>query len=501
MFRLRRYFSIASLIAFLLVTVLLGMLYRSVALRMFVQLEENKNVELTQSFANSLWPEVQPLIALTENSNHQDIRNMPIVDELRQAVIMQMRGLSVVKIKVYDLDGHTIFSTQVDQIGEDGSANEGFQGALRGEIASELTHRDTFSAFESIIENQDVLSTYIPIHENGPATPVVGVFELYSNVTPFLREINATQRLLIVGVSIALILLYLVLLLIVSRADRIMRHQHAAQLAASEEIRRQQRAVAVLQEREHLAREIHDSLGQVLGYVNTQAQAARSLLGKEKFSETDRLLERLVTVAQDSHVDLRKFILELQTGELDEPAFLPRLEAHIEQFRRYSELRTDLHVAAACTKIHLPNAIGSHVFRIVQEALNNVHKHARATQVTVSIDFVDSMLIIAVGDNGRGFESGTGAPLKAGHWGIQNMKNRAAEIGASIDIQSATGKGTTITLYVPQAGGLQQLHSSPHSSPQPSHEAMERPLTPPWIGTSFSTTANVSTNSRSYTSL
>lgn len=484
MFRLRRYFSIASLIAFLLVTILLGMLYRSVALRMFIQLEENKNVELTQSFANSLWPELQPLIALTEPSTHQDIRGLPIVDELRQAVVMQMRGLSVVKVKVYDLDGHTIFSTQVDQIGEDGSANEGFQGALRGEVASELTHRDTFSAFEETIENQDVLSTYIPIWANGQGTDVVGVFELYTNVTPFLYEINKTQWQLVGGVSITLLLLYTLLLVIVGRADNIMRHQHAAQLAAVEEIRRQQRAVAVFQERENLAREIHDSLGQVLGYVNTQAQAARSLLSKEKIVETDRLLARLVTVAQDSHVDLRKFILELQTGELAEPAFLPRLEAHLEQFQHYSELDTKLEVAPICATLNLPNAIGSHVFRIVQEALNNVHKHANATQVIIAVGLVNNLLEISVVDNGRGFQETMVGERRNGHWGIQNMKKRAAEIGATLEIDSAPKGGARIILRLappskPDTRQMKTEIATPHS----------RPLTPPWI-TSVHTTAS-----------
>jgi len=443
---------------------------------MFIQLEENKNVELTQSFANSLWPELQPLIALTEPSTHQDIRDLPIVDELRQAVIQQMHGLSVVKVKVYDLDGHTIFSTQVDQIGEDGSANAGFQGALRGEVASELTHRDTFSAFEGTIEDQDVLSTYIPIHENGSLTDVVGVFELYSNVTPFLREINTTQRQLIVGVSIALLLLYLVLLFIVSRADGIMRHQHAAQLAAVEEIRRQQRAVAVFQEREHLAREIHDSLGQVLGYVNTQAQAARSLLSKEKYGETDRLLERLVTVAQESHVDLRKFILQLQTGEQDELAFLPRLAAHLEQFAHYSELQTELQIDPPCHELSLPSVISSHAFRIIQEALNNVHKHAKASRVTVAVALAKHSLEIAVTDNGQGFPNTHTATNVNGHWGIQNMRKRAAEIGATLEIASTRGRGTRILLRLAQPG------EQPSSAvPQVPTEESHRPHTLPWV--------------------
>jgi signal transduction histidine kinase len=453
MFHLRRYFSIASLLAFVLVILLLSTLYRTIALRMFIQLEENKNVELTQAFANSLWPELKPLIAMTESSTHVDLRDLPLVRDLRYAVISQMRGLSVVKVKVYDLDGHTIFSTQIDQIGENGSGNAGFQGALLGQIASELTHRDTFSAFEETIEDQDLLSTYIPIYENGPASAVVGVFELYSNVTPFLEQITTTQRLLVGGVGITLSLLYLVLLWIVSRADTIMRRQQQEQLLAVEEIRRQQRTVAVLQEREHLAREIHDSLGQVLGYVNTQAQAARLLLGKQKVEATDKLLARLVIVAQDAHVELRDFILTLQTGEQSEQSFLTRLQGHLAQFTHYGEIRTDLSVAEDCKELALPIATAAHLLRIVQEALNNVHKHAAARSVTITVEQVDQHLQLRVADDGRGFDVDT-VTGRQGHWGLQNMQKRAAEIGATMQLDAIPGVGTSLVVRLPHSKGI-----------------------------------------------
>lgn len=453
MFQLRRYFSVAGLIAFVFVTILLAVLYRSVALRMFLALEEDKNVELTQSFANSLWPKLQPFIAISEASNHASLRDLVFITELRQAVVTQMHGLSVVKIKVYDLDGDTIFSTQLDQIGDESNTNAGFQRALRGEVASELTHRDTFSAFEETIENQDLLSTYIPIYANGPTSPVVGVFELYSNVTPFLQQISSTQRQLIIGVSITLALLYLVLLWVVSRADAMIRRQHQAQLVAAEEIRRQHRAVAVLQEREHLARELHDSLGQVLGYVNTQAQAARSLLRKDNSAEVDRLLARLVTVAQDAHVELRAFILKLQTGERNGQPFLLRLKTYLEQFQHYAELRTHLNVAPEHHELDFPPAIGDNLFRIVQEALNNIQKHAAAQTVTVDIALANQHLAIAIVDDGRGFSMADATDLQ-GHWGLKNMQQRAIEIGARFEISSCPGQGTKVTLYVPYIPAL-----------------------------------------------
>lgn len=450
MFRLRRYFSIASLIAFVLVTILLAILYRSIALQMFLQMAENKNVELTKSFANSLWPELHPFIHLTEESSNAALQTYPIIAELRHAVVTQMRGLSVVKVKVYDLDGHTVFSTQVDQIGEDGSGNAGFQSALRGEIVSELTHRDTFSAFEETIENQDLLSTYIPIHQNGAGSPVVSVFELYSNVTPFLAQIDRTQRQLVAAVSGTLALLYGILLLIVSRADTLLKRQHREQLAFSEELRRQQRTVAILQEREFVAREIHDSLGQVLGYVNTQAQAARSLLKKEKVAATDTLLARLIGVAQDAHVELRDFILNLQTGCNSEQQLLARLKAYLEQFRSHHDMQITLEIADDFPTHALSATVAAQLFRIVQEALNNVQKHAHAQHVQISVAaLLNGDIQIMIKDDGIGFDNESIVGQNRPHWGLQNMQSRAEEIGATIKIEAVKGTGTTVIVQLP----------------------------------------------------
>src|SRR3972149_4856989 len=103
-----------------------------------------------------------------------------------------MQGLSVIKVKIYNLEGMTVFSTQESQIGEDKSENAGFLAALNGGFASELTHRDTFSAFEGEIEDRDVISSYVPI-QRGDAS-VEGVFEIYDDVTPLLENISIAQR-------------------------------------------------------------------------------------------------------------------------------------------------------------------------------------------------------------------------------------------------------------------------------------------------------------------
>jgi hypothetical protein len=123
-------------------------LYRRIAVSDLVALGESKNVALTQAFANSLWPQFAPFVASATGLSGDEIRAQPETAQLRQAVMALMQDLSVVKVKVYDLAGLTVFSTQASQIGEDKRTNAGFRAARAGKVASELTHRDTFSAFE-----------------------------------------------------------------------------------------------------------------------------------------------------------------------------------------------------------------------------------------------------------------------------------------------------------------------------------------------------------------
>jgi hypothetical protein len=231
-FQLLRYFTITSLIAFVLVAVSLVTFYRQIAVNNLMEIGESKNAALTQNFSNVIWPEFASFLNSASDLSVDDIRAHPETTRLRQAVIEQMQGLSVIKVKIYNREGRTIFSTQESQIGEDKSENAGFLAALNGGLASELTHRDTFSAFEGEIENRDVISSYIPIrHGSG----VEGVFEVYDDVTPLLENISIAQRNVAIGVTLILALLYTVLFLLIRRADNLIKQQFVEQQLAEEE--------------------------------------------------------------------------------------------------------------------------------------------------------------------------------------------------------------------------------------------------------------------------
>lgn len=236
MFRLLRYFSIASLISIVLAAAVLGATYRQIATRHLLELGESNNIALTQTLANSLLPQLRGFADAGGQLDGAALRHHPAIAGLRDAVVDQMRDTKMVKVKFYNLDGRTLFSTEARQIGEDKSGNAGFLSARQGRPASELTHRDQFSAFDLVIENRDLLSSYIALRRTAGA-PIEGVLEVYTDVTGLLDSIDKGQRLVTLLVAAVLALLYGILFLIVRHADSVIKRQYEQQCRSEHALR------------------------------------------------------------------------------------------------------------------------------------------------------------------------------------------------------------------------------------------------------------------------
>jgi diguanylate cyclase (GGDEF)-like protein len=236
MFRLTRTYSIASFLGIVLVTIALGMFYRTVAVDALIEHESQANAALAQSLSNSLWPKYADFIARANGIPPRQLASQPETASLHEDVLQKIRGLSVVKLKIYVPSGLTVYSTEPKQIGENKAGNAGFRKARAGRVESELVFRDQFSATEQVIVNRNLLSSYIPVRRT-PEGPVEGVFEIYTDVTPLVADIESTQYTVLSGVIFLLFLLYLFLLMIVRRADRIIRsHENAERRAQAEQM-------------------------------------------------------------------------------------------------------------------------------------------------------------------------------------------------------------------------------------------------------------------------
>ena len=138
-FRLTRYFSIASLLGILVVLAVLLLFYRHFALGALTDHETRGNIALTRVFANTIWPSHAAYVKGASAIPKAELAQRPEVVSLREDVLRQMAGLNVVKVKIYSLDGLTVFSTDPKQIGEDKITNGGFLSAKAGRTVSEIT--------------------------------------------------------------------------------------------------------------------------------------------------------------------------------------------------------------------------------------------------------------------------------------------------------------------------------------------------------------------------
>jgi len=208
-------------------------------------------------------------------------------------------------------------------------------------------------------------------------------------------------------------------------------------------------ALAVEREREQIAREMHDGLAQVLSFVNTKAQAVEQLLENDDPAAARRHVAELSKAARDVYTDIREGIVALHAQAGDDRSLRDVLDAYVEEFRHFAKLDVTVDWGAGQDDFDLPARVDVQVLRIVQEALSNVRRHAKARSATVTFEMIDGTLVLSVRDDGDGFDPSS---LTRGEWprfDLQAMRERAEAVGGTLTVESAPGRGTTICARFP----------------------------------------------------
>lgn len=204
------------------------------------------------------------------------------------------------------------------------------------------------------------------------------------------------------------------------------------------------------EERERIARELHDDLAQSL-LVLTQDLDFLTSTKSEKLSATGRkqFLEKLRSQAIGTLEDLRRCAQDLRPPILDQLGLLAALEWMAENLAK--EHGIDAQVKVIGSERSLSTEVGLLLFRIAQEALTNIRKHAEASRAWITLEFGDDKVVLAVNDNGKGFKlpQMPGDFTSVGKLGLAGMQQRAQLMGGTIEMRSTPGKGTTLIVQVP----------------------------------------------------
>jgi signal transduction histidine kinase len=216
----------------------------------------------------------------------------------------------------------------------------------------------------------------------------------------------------------------------------ILRQQLAQVTAAQEE------------ERRRIARELHDGVGPALASLNIRLHTARKLLERDQDLAAGEI-EELAELAQANIQDIRRLIYDLRPAALDELGLVPALREYVARYREEQGLEMTLALPELEDDERLPAPVETALFRIAQEALNNVAKYAQARRVEVIMTRDRSGVTLRIADDGRGFDPE--APRPGTHVGLWSMRERVKQLGGRFEIESAPGRGTKLTITVDSA--------------------------------------------------
>jgi len=211
--------------------------------------------------------------------------------------------------------------------------------------------------------------------------------------------------------------------------------------------------LAVMEERERLARDLHDSVTQSLYCLTLFAEAGRRLIRTGDLERAESYLARLAETAQDALKEMRLLVYELRPPALEREGLVGAIQQRLGAVERRAGVKAHLLVD---DMVRLPMPVEEELYRIAQEALNNALKHAAATSVTVCIHVADGQVELEVVDDGTGFDPATAG--NGGGMGLVSMRKRAEKLGGALQVVSAPGQGTRVSVNV-KVGQDSLVHS------------------------------------------
>lgn len=204
------------------------------------------------------------------------------------------------------------------------------------------------------------------------------------------------------------------------------------------------------EERRRIAREIHDGPAQAMANMVLRSEIAERMLDRQDYGAVKEELGDLKGAVRFGLEEVRKIIFDLRPMALDDLGLMPTLRKYVQDF----EDRTKIHIRfeVSGVEMRLPSAMEVAVFRLIQEGLSNILKHANASHTGIELIYQRHMIKLVIKDNGVGFSVDKLEVMIArgsAHFGIMGMRERVELLGGRMDIESEPGAGTKLTMIIP----------------------------------------------------
>jgi signal transduction histidine kinase len=399
-----RAFSLISLVAIVIAAVLLAMCYRYVSIHSITKQSEVSNTLIAQAALGPLHEKIAEF--LVKNSDGA-AESFP--EDATKSLNDLIKDTRVRKVKVYNSHGGVVFSTIPAEIGRHQMNNSGVIGALSGQVTSRLIYRDAFNRFNGVSEDDNLIQTYLPVqaHHAGAA---VGAFEIYTDITPLVVD-NEEAQMIIVGTAILImVLLYVSLLAIVSRIEKIIDLQQDALRERSELLAALSARMLNAQESEkqRIAAELHERVAQTLSAVKLNVETALAATRRGSGNPI-AILESMVPALQAATQDVRTVAVGLRPSSLDDLGLLATLRWTCREFSdKHPQVKLEYHLDIEEDQVPVP--LRSIVFRVVEDAFAALGVSESVARVGLTLAADASRITLTVRDDAL-----RGDPAEEGH--------------------------------------------------------------------------------------
>ncbi len=391
-----RYFSIVTLISFCAAGITLVWFYRTITVHELVELGEQSNVVPAQTALNAIRSELVTYLGISNKRKQGSVSQNNIPEILDTHFRQLISGTKVDRIKIYDVQGVVIFSTKPNQVDQNQAENPGFISAMNGKVLSKLIYRDTFNAFDEETEDDNLIQTYLPVRQ-GPTKPIVGVFEMYTDVNSLVARAENLQLIVAGGVAIALSLLYGVLLYIASRAKTIIQAQQAVIRDRSEslELLSAQLMNAQEAERKRIAEQLHEGIAQSLSAVRISIEDLCTTASNIGVAAIDTKTKRLLTVIQGAIGEVRQTAMDLRPSSLDDIGVVATTEWFCREYKSvYPGI--NIYTALQVQEGDVSRALKVIIFRLVQETLHYLVIDVDTDDIRIELEKSNDSIVLTM---------------------------------------------------------------------------------------------------------
>ena len=472
-------FSLLVLVGTAAVAAVLAITFRHVAEQNLKEMRAEQNVELARSLSNALVGDVIELTRIAETSSWSQMQRSPEIAEFAERIRNKVENLTVFRVNIFATDGLTLYSTRPERVGSRVVLNPGIEMAALGEENSMIVRQNAFNAYDREVEQRDMIESYVPLRNK--EGDVIGVFEIYSDITPLIARIDDTQQTIIIAVAGAMGGLYLLLELLFFHTTQQLRGGPRASGARNWLISAEEPDLTRAAKSEFVAtisHEIRTPMNAVLGMTDLLNLTSLTRKQREYIrniqSSGDMLLSLVDNLLDYSHLESGE--LNLVKSEFDFIDVLERVlqimghSAYAKGIELVGTVNHDFDLRISADRRRLE--------QILVNVVSNAIKFTDTGEVVLDASTLDEKgdelrLCLTVSDTGSGIDEKTREQLFAAFasgkrpessqtygsgLGLTICKRLLDRMGGSIDIHRRAEGGTIVTIEVPVT-----RVSSPHA--------------------------------------